>query len=348
MAYITFKPTDYFNTTLYTGTGSSNVKTGVGFTPDFVWLKSRSNAQKHCLFDTVRGVTKTVYSDNDAAEVTEAQLITAFGADGYTLGTDSDINGNTWTYAGWNWKAGTTTGKTTSGETITPTAYSINPTSGIGMYAYTGTGANGTIAHGLSSAPKFIMVKRLNVAGNWMCGGSIVGTGLSYNNLNNIGPKYDNATIWNSTLPSSTVISIGTYGATNTNLSTYMLYAFSDVKGFSRFGKYQGNASATNSPYLYTGFEPAMLIIKRIDGSDGWTLWDNKRSTYNLRNKFFTPDTNEAEQTGSTDHVVDFLSNGFKIRGSGGETNTNGGNYLYMAWAAEPIVGSNGTAGVAR
>jgi hypothetical protein len=126
-----------------------------------------------------------------------------------------------------------------------------------------------------------------------------------------------------------------------------MLYAFSDVKGFSQFGNYTGNGNADGT-FVYTGFEPAMLIIKRIDGSDGWTLWDNKRSTYNLRNKFFTPDTYEVEQTGSTDHVVDFLSNGFKIRGSGGETNTNGGNYLYMAWAAEPIVSSNSKAGTAR
>jgi hypothetical protein len=349
MAYISFKPTDYFNTTLYTGNGSTNtIVTGVD--NDMVWLKGNSVTNGE-IFDTVRGATKYLSTNSDGSENSaHSDNLTAFGSTGFTLGANSanDINVNLTAYTSWNWRAGTTTGKTTSGETITPTAYSINPTSGIGMYAYTGTGANGTIAHGLSSAPKFIMVKRLDVAGNWMCGGSIVGTGLTYNNLNAVSTRYDNATVWNSTLPSSTVISIGTYGATNTNLSTYMLYAFSDVKGFARFGKFQGNASATNSPYLYTGFEPAMLIIKRVDGGDGWTLWDNKRSTYNLRNKFFTPDTNEAEQTGSTDHVVDFLSNGFKIRGSGGETNTNGGNYLYMAWAAEPIVGSNGTAGVAR
>ena len=196
MAYINFKPSDYFATKTYTGNGSTNtIVTGVD--NDMVWIKGNS-VTNHEIFDTVRGVYKYLSTNSDGSENSAyTDNLTAFNSNGFTLGANSpnDINVNLTAYTSWNWKAGTTTGKTTSGETITPTAYSINPTSGIGMYAYTGTGANGTIAHGLSSAPKFIMVKRLNVAGNWMCGGSIVGTGLSYNNLNNIGPKYDNATI---------------------------------------------------------------------------------------------------------------------------------------------------------
>ena len=357
-AYISFQPKDFFSALKYTGTGSSNAVTGVGFSPDAVWIKTTSNAQKPCMFDTVRGVQKVIYPSEATAEITDATLLTAFGADGFTVVSDSDVNGSGYAFSSWNWKGGTTTGKPTVGETITPTGYSYSAAAGIGMYAYTGTGANGTIAHGLSSAPEVLMVKRIDVAGNWMIGGKFINNdGTYYMNLNDASAKVSNATIWNSTLPSSTVISIGTYGATNTSSSTYMLYAFAPVKGFSKFGNYTGNGNADGT-FVYTGFEPEMIIAKNRDSGGpaayGWTMISNTfgmggattaNPAYNeLTQNVFADQTAVA----ATGNAVDFLSNGFKWRGTGTGSNQSTAPFTYMAFAKQPIVSSNSKAGTAR
>ena len=347
MAYINFKPSDYFATKTYTGNGSAgNAQTGVGFAPNFVWLKSRSNAQKHCLFDTARGVTKTVYSDNDAAEVTEAQLLTAFGSDGFTLGTDSDINGSGWTYASWNWKAGTTSGL--SGGTITPTAYSINTTSGFGIYRYNCTGANATIAHGLSSAPKMLITKSLGDTSPWAVWHTGLTDATKYLVLNETAPEATGTNMWNSTAPSSTLISLGADGQTNGTGKNNIMYAFAPVKGYSSFGSYTGSGNA-NGPFIYTGFRPKFFIAKESNSTDPWHMWTGNASTSgaNNVNKSIQPNDVSAEAT-DNNKDVDFLANGVKLRTSNTEINGDGAPYIYMAWAAEPIVGSNGTAGVAR
>ena len=353
MAYISFKPTDYFNTLLYTGTGSSNAKTGVGFAPDFVWIKSRSNTQKHCLFDTPRGVTKTVYSDNTAAEVTEAQLITAFGSDGYTLGTDSDINGSGWTYVGWNWKAGTSTGLDFSAGDITPSAYSVNTTSGIGIYKYTGDGTVGgdTIAHNLGATPKLVIVKQLTDAYSW----AVQHSSVANTKILNLDNKNASATndAFHNTYPTSTLITLGSSTYTNAAAGTkdYIMYAFAPVTGYSHFTQYLGNGD-TVGMFINTGFEPAFLMIKETDSSSGWCMYDNKRPDsnpgyWNVNSNFL-----QAQETGvesnNANLSVDFLSNGFKVRNAAGDINGSGNHYSVMAFAKNPIIGQGGTPGVAR
>ena len=351
MAYINFQPKDHFATKLYTGNGSAgNAQTGVGFAPNFVWIKSRSNSQKNCLFDTPRGVTKTVYSDNDAAEVTEPQLLTAFDSDGFTLGTDSDINGSGWTYASWNWKAGTSTGLDFSAGDITPSAYSINTTSGIGIYKYTGDGTVGgdTIAHNLGATPKLIIVKQLTDSYSWAVQhGSIANTKIL--NLNTTAGEASNDAFHN-TYPTSTLITLGSSTYTNAVAGTkqYVMYAFSPVKGYSSYGAYTGTGNVDGS-FIYTGFKPSLFIAKESNAVDPWHMWNNKSSTSgkNVIDKSLQPNDVSSEATGNGKDI-DFLANGVKLRTSNSEINGSGSPYIYMAWAAEPLVSSNGKAGTAR
>ncbi len=341
MAYISFKPQDYFNTKLYTGNGSAgNAQTGVGFAPDMVWIKSRSNAQKQCLFDTARGVQKVVYPSENSAEVTDAALVTAFGSDGYTVGADSDINGSGWTYVNRNWKMGTTTG--ISGGSLTPSAYSINTTAKQGIYAYTGTGATATIAHGLGATPTAIFIKTLALE-NWAVYSKGMGN-TKYTILNTWGAIQTATTFWNDTSPTSTVFTIKDNVSVNTSGQTYIAYVFCDTSGYFKQGSYTGNGNADGT-FVYTGFAPAYLFLKNDADNENWHSYDNKRNTYNVRDKVLYPDDTAIEATLSG---VDFLSNGFKWRGLQAGLNGSGATYRYFAWADQPIVGSNGTAGVAR
>ena len=356
MAYISFQPKDFFNNVTYTGTGASNAVTGVGFAPDFVWCKDRVQDINSSLCDTVRTATKTLISNTNDTEQTYAEGLKSFDADGFTVGTQGFINTNTNGYISYNWKAGTTSG--ISGGTITPSSYTINTTSGFGIYKYTGTGSNGTIAHGLSTAPKMVIVKRLTVdTGDWNSWHHNLGSGLNYINLNTSSAKASNAAVWNSTEPSSTLISIGTYGATNTSGSAYVLYAFSEVKGFSSMGVYTGNGNADGA-FVYTGFEPAMIIAKNRDSGGvaayGWTMISN---TFGMggatdANPAFNDLTQNlfADQSVSvgTGNAVDFLSNGFKWRSTGTGGNQSTAPFIYIAFSKQAIVSSNSKAGTAR
>jgi len=348
MAYISFKPTDHFNTKLYTGNGSTNAITGVGLQPDFTWLKKRSGVDGHNLFDTVRGATKVIMTSSTNAEATEATKLQSWQSDGFTLGSSGVTNANTATFASWNWKAGTTSG--ISGGTITPSSYSINTTSKFGIYKYTGTGANATIAHGLGVKPDLIIIKSSSAAQQWNVYHSSVGATKALV-LNTTAAGDTSSNFWNNTEPDASVFTIGTNGQLNTSSGTYIAYCFAGVKGFSKFGTYMGNANV-DGRFIYLGFEPAMLMIKRSDGIGGWVMHDNKRPIdaqgfYNVNQNYL-----QAQDTGgesnNTNLALDFLSNGFKLRNSAGDTNTNGGNFIYIAWAKNPIVGNNGTAGGAR
>tara|TARA_R110002110_G_scaffold259367_3_gene475123 strand:- start:45 stop:1133 length:1089 start_codon:yes stop_codon:yes gene_type:complete len=362
MAYTTIDDSKlFFNTINYSGTGSSNAITGVGFAPDMVWLKTTSNGQKPCVFDTVRGVDECIFPSEDTAETDFSGTgLTVFGSDGFTVVSDTDVNGSGMAFSSWNWKGGTTTGKPTVGETITPSGYSYSATSGVGMYKYTGTGSNGAIAHGLNSAPEVVMVKRLDVAGNWMVGGKFQDEGASgdyYMNLNTSSANVSNATVWNSTLPSSTLIYQGTYAANNYAASTYGMYAFAPVKGFSQFGTYTGNGNADGS-FVHTGFEPELIIAKNRDSggpaSYGWTMIGN---TFGMGGSTSSnPSYNEltlslfADQltVAATGNPVDFLSNGFKWRGTGVASNQSTSPFIYMAFARNPFTNSSGIPGNAR
>ena len=343
MAYISFQPKDFFSPALYTGTGASNAITGVGFQPDFTWIKSRSSAYDHYLFDAARGVQKDIRANQTYVEGSSANYLTAFGADGFTVGSDSGVNINTGTFASWNWKAGTTSGL--SGGTITPSAYSFNTTSGFGVYAYTGTGANATIPHGLGVAPKLIMVKNLDNAQAWAVYHIDVGNTKRLT-LNDTSVEATSAATWNDTSPTSTVFSIGTNSRVNTNTEDYIAYVWADVSGYSKIGSYTGSGNA-DGPFAYTGFRPAFILTKPSNNADtnNWSIYDFKRIGYNVNNESLFPDTADTETT--TDDL-DILSNGFKIRTTSSRVNGLNTNYVYMAFAEFPIVSSNDVPTVAR
>ena len=263
MAYSTIpKGTDYFNTSLWTGNGSAKTISGVGFQPDLLWAKCRSNSYSHILTDAVRGITKQLKSEGNAAELTNAQGVTAFNADGYVLGTQDDFANNGNTFVGWGWKAGTTSGIVQGGASITPSAYSFNQTSGFSIIKYQGTGSNATVPHGLNAVPKMIIIKCLSLASkSWQVGHESIGwqNGI-YLNLTDANGSDSGA--FNSTNPTSSLFSLGTSSFVNTSSADYVAYCFSEIPGYSKFNRYDGNGS-TNGSFIYTGFKPAFVMVKK-------------------------------------------------------------------------------------
>ena len=344
MAYTTInKSTDYFNTKLYTGNGGTQAVTGVGFQPDWVWLKSRSDAYSHQLFDAVRGTTKLLTSEATDAEQTISG-VTAFGTDGFTVGSDAGSNGNTKTYVSWNWKAGTGQGSANTDGSINTTYTSVNTTAGFSISKYTGTGSNATVGHGLGVAPNMVLVKSLSGGGDWTSYHSVLGN-TKYMRLNATNAVGTQSSYWNDTSPTSTVFSLGSAGDTNTNNGTHVAYCFAEKTGYSKFGSYTGNGNADGA-FVYTGFKPAFVMIKETtDSGTDWRMMDNKRSTFNLVDDRLFPNLSNAENTGDG---YDFLSNGFKMRSSGGDFNGSGNNYIYMCFAESPLVGTNNIPANAR
>ena len=337
MAYTTIKkPSDYFNTKLYTGNGSTQSITGVGFQPDFTWLKSRSNANVHALFDAVRGVTKRISSNDNTAEYTEAGALTAFDSDGFSLGNWTSTNGNGHTLASWNWKANGAGSANTDG-TISSTV-SVNATSGFSIVSYTGTGSNATVGTGLGSAPKMILFKNRPQAEGWIVYHQAI-SNTHFLTLNSNGTAVDNATMFNDTSPTSSVFSVGSNHGTNGPSHAMIAYCFAEVKGFSKFGSYTGNGSADGT-FVYTGFKPSFVMVKRTDTGDNWLIKDIKRDPINQMEKRIFPNLSNAEDTGAGGNY-DFLSNGFKLRESDAIGNASGGTYIYMAFAEQPLVGDN-------
>ena len=345
MAYISFQPSDYFNTKLYTGANKS--VTGVGFQPDWVWIKQRNTASS-ALFDAVRGTTKYLESNGTQAETTDATTLTAFGSDGFTLGADSSgyVGGSSQATVSWNWKANGQGSSNTDGS-INTTYTSANTTSGFSIIQYTGNSTSGaTIGHGLGAVPKVFLCKKTNSSGdNWSM--YHVGTGNTIGmTLNSSTASIANAKYWNNTTPTSSVITLGNGTEVNGNTDTFIGYAFAEKQGFSKFGSYVGNGNADGA-FIYTGFTTAFVMIKRYDsGSLDWNMYDNKRLGYNGGDAPLFANLTNAE---STDYGrIDLLSNGFKIRTSNDQLANNGGSFLYMAFAEHPLVASNGTPATAR
>ena len=339
MAYTTInKSGDYFNTSLWSGNGSAQTISGVGFQPDWLWTKCRSDSYSNILIDSVRGITKQLKSEGNAAETTNAQGVTAFNADGYVLGTQADfaVNGNT--FVGWGWKAGGSGSANTAGS-INSTV-SVNATSGFSIVKWTGTGANATIGHGLGAVPKMIICKSMN-SGEW--GTYHVSNGATkYIYLNTTAGALSATAVWNDTAPTSSVFSVGTSGASNES-GEMIAYCFAEKTGYSKFGSYVGNGNADGT-FVYTGFKPSFVIIKK-DGTGNWQLFDNKRVGYNQDNHVLRPNLSNAECTSCVE--IDILSNGFKLRNTDGDGNTGSGDYIYMA-IGQSIVGSNNVPATAR
>ena len=346
MAYISFQPSDYFNTKLYTGNGSTNAITGVGFQPDWVWIKRRDGTNTHNLFDAVRGATKALESNETLAEQTLSTALTAFDSDGFTLGSGGDVNGSSASQVSWNWKANGQGSANTDGS-INTTYTSANTTSGFSISKFTGTGSTATVGHGLGVAPKLIIAKALGTTSSWWVYHTSVNSTNTdgYLVLNSTAGTADDATIWTTTAPTSSVFSIGSAISAH----DYVAYCFAEKKGFSKFGSYTGNGNADGS-FIYTGFKPAFVLAKRTNAVESWVMFDNKRDPHNVVGHILHPNNNtvESDQTGGTLYVMDFLSNGFKLKGTDTLVNGSGSTYIYMAFAEEPLVSSNGVPAVAR
>jgi len=340
MAYTTInKGSKYFNTITYTGTGSSLANTGVGFQPDWVWIKGRSGATDHALYDNVRGVQKDLVSNAASAETTQTTGLTAFGSDGFTIGALAKLNTSAATYVAWNWLGANTTVSNTSG-TITSTV-SSNTTSGFSVVSYTGNGTSGpTIGHGLGITPKIVIIKNRQAAEGWQVW---VNNNIRIQ-LNTTAGNAGNFPI----STSSTLITLPNFdGAWNTSAVTYIAYCFAEIKGFSRFGTYIGNGNS-DGRFIYTGFKPAFILVKRYDSTGDWYLQDNVRNqNFNGDPKTLQPNTTSTESTIGT-WSIDNLSNGFKIRESNAAINASSGTYIYMAFAQNPFVTSGGIPVTAR
>ena len=342
MAYTTInKSSEHFNTKLYTGTGATQSITGVGFQPDMNWCKLRTTAYNHVIVDAVRGVTKVIRPNLNNTEDTYTNAITSFDSDGFTLGADTngEHNRNGDNIVSWNWKANGAGVSNTDGD-ITSTV-SANTTSGFSIVSYTGTGSQATVGHGLGATPKWIVVKRLQNAEDWAVYHASNGAG-TYQSLNTTKGKQTNSNRFN-VAPTSSVFTVNTHESVNF-AENYIAYCFAEKTGYSKFGSYTGNGNA-DGPFIYTGFKPAFIMVKRTDSTSNWQINDNKRDVDNVQNTPLMANLSNAE---STDTSWDSLSNGFKMRQDYGSKNASGGTYIYMAFAEAPLVGSNNVPATAR
>jgi len=316
------KPSTAMDVVTYTGTGASNSISSLGFSPDLVWIKNRGGATSHALYDTTRGTGSQLSSDTTGDEATSSTGLTAFGSNGFTIGTSTLVNTSGTQYVAWAWDEA--------------------PQDGFDIVSYTGNGANRTIVHNLGVAPKMLIVKARTTAGadqGWpVWHASIANT--TYLQLNSTSATATGADYWNSTSPTSSVFSVGTNAAVNTSADTYIAYAFAEVEGFSKFGSYTGTGT-TDGAFVWCGFRPRYFIIKRTDSTGGWWTWDSARNTFNAVNSIFRANLGNAEDSDSTNYNMDFLSNGIKVRATSftadGGMNVSGATYIFAAFAEQPF-----------
>jgi hypothetical protein len=358
------KPNEYFNTVTHTGDGTSpRTITGVNFQPDFTWIKRRDNSgANHIFYDSVRGAgsTKELSSNNTASEGSTAAnaygYLSAFASDGFTVtdGTSGAGNADLYTnasgatFVSWNWLASNTTASNTNGSIAS--TVSANTTSGFSIVSYTGNGTGGaTVGHGLGQKPACIIVKRRSDTMNWgVYHQSLASDEILQLDVTNA--VYAGSGVFNATQPTASVFYLGSGTAIdNDSGSTYIAYCFAEKKGFSKFGSYTGNNSSDGT-FVYTGFKPAFILVKTTNTTQWWTLLDNKRDTYNVATLGISPNSSNTESTFNTDRGnpnMDFVSNGFKIRtDNSGINGTN--SFIYMAFAENPLVGTNNIPATAR
>jgi hypothetical protein len=328
----------FFNTVLYTGNGTTQSVTGVGFQPDFIWAKSRSNAFYHTLVDSVRTrayiLSTNVTTADTGPEPADKEFV-SFNADGFSLGPDYNLSVNTSgaTFVAWNWKAGNNAGASNSAGSVTSTV-SVNTRSGFSIVTYTTTGSVITVGHGLGVAPSMIIVKARGTTSDWFTYHSAMGATQGIY-LNQTLAAITSANFWNNTAPTSTVFTNGT-GVVASPGNTAVAYCFAEVSGFSKFGSYTGNGSA-DGPFTYTGFRPSFVMIKRTDSTGDWCMFDTTRNTYNVVDAQLFADTSQTEAAIGSGTYLDILSNGFKNRNTATDKNASGGTYIYMAFASNPF-----------
>jgi len=327
--------------TLYTGTGASLAITNAGaFKPDLVWVKGRSGATDHAWYDSVRGTTKDLVSNSTAAETTQTTGLTAFGTGGFTVGALAKLNTSAATYVGWQWQGGQGTNTSNTSGSITSTV-SVNATAGFSVVTYTGNATQGaTVGHGLGVVPKMIIFKARNSVQEWdVYHASVCTTNNLYLSLTTTAALASGGqTRWNLASFSSSVFGLGIHAEVNGNTNTYVAYCWAEIAGFSKFGSYTGNGSA-DGPFVFTGFRPKFIMIKRTDAVESWEIFDTTRSSYNTAVELLEANSSGAEST-SAGNAIDVLSNGFKQRNTRAATNASGGTYIYMAFAENPLKNS--------
>ena len=342
-------PSAYFQTKLYAGNSTARSITFDGnsdLQPDWVWIKERDAAINHYGYDSVRGVDKRLQQNiNNAESDTDTAWFRSFDSDGFTIGNEDNINDTGDNYVAWNWKTGTAFSNDASSTSVgsIDSAGSVSTTAGFSIITYTGTGSAATVAHGLGSAPRMIIIKDRSNSRNW---------GVYHQSMGNLDAIYldltnekggNSSAFWNSTSPTSSVFSINTRNEVNASSANMVAYCFAEKKGFSKIGSYTGNGNADGN-FIYLGFKPAFILLKGTANTENWSIYDNKRLGYNVDNNVLASNSSAAELT---DDNIDLLSNGFKIRRQTGLLN-DAQNYIFMAFAEQPLVTSTGVPATAR
>jgi hypothetical protein len=331
------KGSSVFDTLLWTGNATARSITGLNYSPDLVWIKGRSQVSNSFLFDTVRGATNRICSSGTFTEASEPTTLTSFNSDGFSLGTDAGVGGcnqSDQTYVSWCWESGSSTVTNTAG-TIT-SQVRANPSAGFSVVSWTGTGASGgTIGHGLNVVPEFIICKSRTTATSWPVYHKSLGSLSNFLELYVNASTASVANYWGSTAFTSNVFNASPYGTSGANWpgASMIAYCFAPVAGYSAFGSYTGNGSADGS-FVYLGFRPAFLMMKRTDTTGNWVMLDNKREGYNVDNDPLYANLTSVE---GTDDLADITSNGFKLRSTNADVNASGGTYIYAAFAENPF-----------
>ena len=342
-------PSAFFQTTLYTGNGSNDLSITNGgnsdLQPDFVWLKQR-DSRDHFLFNSVSGIREYVASNTNAGEDTLADGLKSFDSDGFTIDDGVGINENNDPHVSWNWKAGTAFSNDASSTSVgsIDSAGSVSTTAGFSIISYTGTGSVATVAHGLGVVPEMIWFKNLTTDSNWLVYHEALGnTNNMY--LDAVNATHDRADTFNDTSPTTAVFTVGTADL-NTDGNSIIAYCFAGVRGYLKIGSYEGNGNADGT-FIYTGFKPAWVMTKSMDSTSNWEIKDSTRSPFNTIDDYIKANASAGEDTGVATHAMDFLSNGFKHKGSNDEVN-GGETYIFIAFAEQPFVTSTGVPATAR
>jgi hypothetical protein len=343
----------FMNATLYTGNGTAltvtNGVAGQAFQPDFVWVKSKTQATSNYVYDVIRGAGNRLATNVTLAEAAISG-VTAFNSNGFSVGTETGNNNIGDSYVGWQWKAGGAAVANTAGSIASQV--SVNANSGFSIVTFTGTGANATVGHGLPETPEFIIVKnRDDGTPNWYCYHKHIDatSPQNYAIYLSLYNARDTATaFWNNTAPTNRLITVGTSSGVNGSTNKMVAYCWTPIAGYSAMGKYTGNG-VTDGPFVYLGFRPRWIMIKNTTfagtTTSNWFIRDTTRDTYNVANKHLWADLavteSNASYASSVYENLDILSNGFKLRNDNGGTNRSGDTFIYMAFAENPFKYAN-------
>jgi len=357
-AYTTIdNPELYMQVKAYSGNGTAIGSGGLSVTldgdenmqPDMIYFKRRDSGSAGQIQDAIRGVTKFIPMDGSTdAQETNAETLTAYNSDGFTVGNHNGVNNGSGTYAAWCWKTGSAFSNDASATSVgnTDSSGSVNATSKFSIAIYEGAGASLDIQvkHGLSAVPAVMWTINLDDANHRAVyhhkNTSAPETDFLY--LSDDRATTDDADMWNDTAPTSAVFTAGDHSSSNRSGDSFVSYHWNEVQGYSKFGSYTGNGNADGT-FVYLGFRPAWVMYKPSSASDNWEILDNKRDVFNPNDTLLYANlTNAESDPASTNDRVDFLSNGLKFRDGGGASNGSGTTYIYMAFAEAPFVNSNG------